>query len=196
MKKWPIVLILILGIMVFIYSGTIKRSENKGASLSIQQERTDPSLEAARSYINAGDLVSAERELLKNLDADGLDEQKYYWLSFIYVKSADFAEAFKYAKPLVERTADPKILTDLGSLFAMAGYDEMALVCYSKSLNEDKRYIPAYIELGKLYGNQDKFVQAISVWQDGLRIAPDNQEMKSLIEQANALWQQQDQAQK
>jgi tetratricopeptide (TPR) repeat protein len=190
MKKTALVLMLVLAGVVLVYSGALKDPQSLNGYRPQRPMRQDPALETARSLIKAGDLASAEQELLKENGGSVYDEERFQLLSFIYVKSGDIKGAFRYAKPLAEKSTDPKVLVDLGSLFAMEGYDQMGLACYSKALNVDASYIPGYVELGKLYGNQEKFIQAISVWQDGLRLAPENQELKDLILQANALWQQ------
>ena len=145
-------------------------------------------VEKALLLIESGKFDEAQPLLEENLNAGGFDERSSYWLSFILVQGGLYDKAFAVAKPFVEKARDPQLLTDLGSLFAIHGFESMAMVCYVKALKEDERFIRAYIELGKVYGNQEKFLQAIGIWQDALRFDPHNEEIQGLIKQGYALW--------
>ena len=54
-----------------------------------------------------------------------------------------------------------------------------ARILLKEAIGLDPTHVDAYLGIGKVYGNQEKFNKAIVVWQDGLRI---NRKDKRLIE--------------
>ena len=180
----------LLAAFILIYFAKMPETLKKKSTLE-HNHQVPQQLIRAEGYIKEGKLNEAKMILLNRVEEFNYEEKTYYWLSFIFVQEEQFDRAFDFIKPLVEKTTDARILTDIGSILAMKGYSQAAFSCYGKAVNVDSEYIPAYIELGKHYGNQEKFIQAINVWQDGLRKDPANKEIVELIKQANLLWEKQ-----
>ena len=62
-----------------------------------------------------------------------------------------------------------------------------AFALYDKALALDHQYKETYLELGKLYGNDNQFDKAIGVWQVGLKLDPHDKRFSHLIEEAKRL---------
>ena len=189
-KNIVLYLVLVFAVLFFAYLFSPGQSTLNKKNLTPEEAKLQQQFSAAVASFNAGDIQSAKEGFSNFLRITGYQEGAYFWLSTIYVTEKNFDQAFDYARPLLENSTNPGLLTDLGSIFAQAGYNKMGYACYAKALKEDQNFVPAYTELGKLYGNEDKFIQAIGVWQDGLRRDPKNRELQQLIQQAHDLWSQ------
>jgi len=105
----------------------------------------------------------------------------------LYLLTGKRSQALTLGKMILEKEKGPVLLTDAGSILASSNYLDLARALYTRALAVDPHYKEAYLEMGKLLGNQDKFDQAIAVWKEGARIAPDEPAFAELIRQARAL---------
>jgi tetratricopeptide (TPR) repeat protein len=83
---------------------------------------------------------------------------------------------------------DAKELTDIVSLVAMEGTAHTANKYYQRLLKRFPKYSALYSEYGKFFGNYNQFDQAIAIWEQGIKVAPEKaDEFKALIAQAQQL---------
>jgi len=151
------------------------------------EAQVEPRLNPAELPIQEGSPEEAVKYYEKNLLTNANEENSLFGLAQAYLMMGKAEEALVHGKHLLDFSHDARILTNLGSLFAQYQYNNMAFACYIKAQKEDNFYKEVYLELGKLYGNLEKFNQAISVWQDGLLVDPNDSRFKDLILRAQQL---------
>src|SRR5207249_1070683 len=90
-------------------------------------------------------------------------------------------EAFAAGKKLLTVSRDPEVLTNSGGIFAQEKFTDMGFAMYATALRWDPKYKGAYLEMGKLYGNLNQFNRAVAMWQDGMRLYPEEVQFRNLI---------------
>jgi len=150
----------------------------------------EPWLNLAGVYVLQDQTAQAEKIYKKILEINLEEENSLMALAEIYFKKNDQQSAFGLGKKILESSSDSLHLTAMGSLFARERFTKIAFAFFTKALNLDPLNKNAYFELGKLYGNLGQFNQAISVWLDGLRLNPENEGFKELIQEAQKLMEE------
>ncbi len=82
---------------------------------------------------------------------------------------------------------DPDGLAQLGSVLASHADPPDAFALYEKALKLNPKFIPAYVEMGKLLANNGDLDGALRVWRVAERNAVNNEELVHLIQQATQL---------
>lgn len=82
---------------------------------------------------------------------------------------------------------DVRKLVQLGSLFAENYLYDTAFLFFERARSLDPFYGELYLELGKAYGNLEKFDFAIQVWEEGKRVDPNDHRFDELISKAKEL---------
>lgn len=121
----------------------------------------------ANIYKKKGIWNQAENLYKENLKIDSGDQASSIGLIDTLFASGKKEEAVKLGKDLLRKNKNEEFLTQLGSLFALNRYSNLAFALYTKAIKLNPKYTPAYLEMGKLYGNLDQFNQAIAIWQEG-----------------------------
>ena len=175
----------------FLQAGEPKKAQAMFSKAIIKDPALiEPRLSLGSMYIGERKFEAAANVLKQNLIRDAFHGPTLHLLSVAHLLNKDPQQAQVYAQTLLEHSEDAAILTELGSLFAQEGYANAAFPCFVKAQKVDNFYTPVYIELGKWYGNQNLFPQAISVWQDCLLVDPNNEECKGYIQQALRLMKE------
>ena len=107
----------------------------------------------------------------------------------IHLEQNEKAEAILVAQESLRYTKDAEALTQLGSLLASHNLPLQALDAYEKAMKINPKFPTAYMEMGKLLGNMDKFNLAIHFWEEGLRLDPQDERFTQLIMEAKKLQQ-------
>ncbi len=110
-----------------------------------------------------------------------------YNLVDLYLETQQDGKAIKIGQLMLKELKDASLLTQAGSLFAIHQHSQIAIDCFQQSLRLNPRHIDTYLELGKLYGNYEKFDKAIEIWRKGLQFAPNDKRFAELIQQAQQL---------
>ena len=112
---------------------------------------------------------------LKPLNAKYLFE-----LGTVYFKDKNFKLAYNSYKRALELTPDSaEIHNNLGlTLYEMGRFKEAGRE-YKKAIEINKDFAPAYNSLGVLYGSINEFDKAKHYWLEGLKLDPENLEIKS-----------------
>ncbi|MCK5580362.1 MAG: tetratricopeptide repeat protein [Candidatus Omnitrophica bacterium] len=112
-------------------------------------------------------------------------------LTQLYLNANRTEEARQLGITSLQRVKNAPLLVSLGTLFAQHHMHKSALNFYQKAFQCDPSFPGTYLNLGKLYGNLEKFDKAIDVWQEGLEISPQTNEFHQLIKKAGDLASQQ-----
>jgi tetratricopeptide (TPR) repeat protein len=60
--------------------------------------------------------------------------------------------------------------------------NDTATDCFLKLIKEDKNYVPSYYQLGKLYESLNEVVKAMRIYKNGIEIAKNIKDAKTLLE--------------
>lgn len=159
-------------------------------ALSLSPGLTEAGLNLAALYQEKGEADSAVTILKQLLEDDPHQTDGMYQLASLYFQTGRKAQAVAVGKTLLKKETDKAVLTAAGSLFAAHSFNNLAAVLFYKAVQIDPHYPPAYLEYGKLLGNQGRFDEAIAVWQKGCRRTTPAKEFLALIEQARELSRQ------
>lgn len=173
----------------------IRQNELKNArevflkALQIEPLLVEPRLNLALIAKRQGQKQEALSWYTEAWKRDPHEERALFALAELSLNNADTISALKYAKIYLREGKRPDRLTQLGSLFADKNFRNLARALLEQAIARDPSYLEAYLELGKVYGNADDFVQAMIIWQKGARLAPGDPRFSALIRQAEALIQ-------
>ncbi len=162
-----------------------KESFIKAISLE-QYFLLDPRFNLAGIYLEERDFAKAKSLLQEIIKQDKYNSTALGVLIGVYMETKQFAQAVELGKDIYAHNKNSAVLTNIAGLFAEKGYKELAFGLYGKAIKFDRKYVPAYIELGKLYGNINQLDKAIQVWEYSLQLQ-ENEQVKELIAKAQAL---------
>jgi tetratricopeptide (TPR) repeat protein len=74
-------------------------------------------------------------------------------------------------------------LNELGGLLALKGHTNASLEYFSKSVRLYPQNLLAYREMGKVFANAGQFARAEDIWQQGLRVNPQDEVLKGLLKE-------------
>ena len=60
--------------------------------------------------------------------------------------------------------------------------NDIARDCFLKLIKEDKHYVASYFQLGKLYESLNEVEKAMEIYKNGIEIAKNNKDAKTLLE--------------
>jgi tetratricopeptide (TPR) repeat protein len=167
---------------------TEKAKQAFDRALKINYFYVEPRLNLAGMAEKEGRLADAAGLYAENLKIDPYEPRSTYRLiKLLLTGKNDKMAADRLAKDFVGHSQDVAALRDLAGLLAQADLIDMALTAYEKALRLDPDAKQTYIELGKLFGNLNKFDEAIRIWDEALRLDPNDEGVRQLINQAQAL---------
>lgn len=158
-------------------------------SLQLNRFLIEPRLNLATIYETKGKISSALELYKENLKLAPHDSRSLYAMTRIHLEQNEKAEAILVAQESLRYTKDAEALTQLGSLLASHNLPLQALDAYEKAMKINPKFPTAYMEMGKLLGNMDKFNLAIHFWEEGLRLDPQDERFTQLIMEAKKLQQ-------
>ncbi len=150
----------------------------------------EPRLNLAKLSIEDGNYERARQLLDQNLEVDPREERTFLELLRLSWGRQDKSAALQAAQNLLKLGKDPGVLTQAGSLMAEHGYLDFAGAFFSQALFRDPDFADAYLEMGKMLGNQNQFNRAITAWQEGWKKNPRDPRFAELIRQAESLKRQ------
>ena len=174
---------------------SLKQNDLPKAQLAFQKatevspELLEPRLNLAGINEREGHTAEALRRYTEIQEIFPHDGNSLYAVLRLSLSEGKTAAAVAAAEKMLARVKDPVILTSAGSFLAQGHFHKPAIKLYQKAVRLAPRYVPAYVELGKLLGNLDRFDAAIAVWQKALTIEPHHQELKDLMQAAEGLKQ-------
>jgi|GEM_PF-908466 len=171
----------------------LKENQRKEAEEAFQQaihlERylLEPRLNLAHIYLTDGRMTEAIKLGEENVLIDPDDEDSLYVLIGLYFRTNEQSKALKLGRKLLVVSHQVNRLIDAGGLFAQNQLIPMAFAFYNKAMKLDPNNKIVYRELGKLYGNLERFEEAVQLWEKGKRLDPQEKEFDVLITQAQEL---------
>ena len=150
----------------------------------------EPRLNLAAIYEERQKISEAINLYEENLKIDPDEKRSLCFLAKCYLIEGKNPKAVDIGKKVLAESEDAQQLTYLGSIFAQNQLTDMALSLYFKALEKYPVFVGTYVEIGKLYGNLGQFHRAISFWQDGLRLSPEDKVLQALILKAHELMEE------
>jgi tetratricopeptide (TPR) repeat protein len=147
----------------------------------------EPRLNLADIYATQGKTAEAISLIEKNLAINSADRRGRRLLLELYLASEEKQKALQLAREVGERSRDIPELLAFGGILAQRGSVSAAKAFYFKVMDVDARNPNAYLEAGKLFGNTGELSTAISLWEDGLKLNPDDVRFQPLIDEARRL---------
>ncbi|MCB9757605.1 MAG: tetratricopeptide repeat protein [Candidatus Omnitrophica bacterium] len=174
--------------VAFQNSGELARAETAfKKALQLDGKMLEARLNLAGIEVAENHQDAAERLYFENLELDPAHAQTRFHLVKLYLDSNQKDKAYIYGDQMIRDGVDVVVMMRLGELFLFYNDAKMTQRCYQRALKMDRRYKPAYLELGKLMGNYGSLQEAVTIWQQGLRFYPKDEELLSLIQHANEL---------
>ncbi len=150
----------------------------------------EPRLNLAEIYLAQGDEIEGLRWLDSAKAIDTRDLRVVYRLATLAWSKDDKSEAKVLTQQILERSTEPRFLTTLASQAVNAQFSNLAMALLNKALNLDENFAEAYLESGKILGNQGQLNRAIGFWQEGWKRNPQDGRFAPLIEEAVRLLSQ------
>ena len=127
------------------------------------------------------DEAIGEYKLALSLDPDYAKD--YNGLGVCYLEKTMPGEAIRaFQKALA---LDPKLLpayNNLGSALGDKGLYAEAAVYFNRAINIDRKYVPAYNGLGITYARLKKINDAKRIWEEALKINPEDPAVRENLE--------------
>lgn len=137
----------------------------------------------AEIYERLGDERKAVALYEDNLADGRYDPASLVRLMIFYLENLEKEKALSLSER-VFKERDAQVLVNVGSVLAKNRMPQEALPFYVRALQVDPRKKEAYLEMGKIYGNAEKWDAAIQIWEEGLKLCPDDADFLGLIGQA------------
>lgn len=114
--------------------------------------------------------------------------------AIIDIKLRRFESAGVLYQRLIElQPLDPVVWNNFGYLYQLQGQSQSAINAYSKAIDVDPDYMPAYVKIAGLHFQDKNYKDAVEILKRANKIDPDNPELKeqmsyllSLVKEANA----------
>jgi len=124
---------------------------------------------------------------LENLRIDSYDNRTLALLVRIYFELGQKDEAVKAGEVLVKHGHDARSLLGSANLLVKNKEYAIALNLFLKAREKNALAPDVYYELGRFYAFRGQLYSAISVWKEGLRIAPQDARFMDNINKAKKL---------
>jgi len=177
-----------LGVAYFRQEEFDRAEEKFKAALALEPLLIEPKTNLAAIYKKRGDFEGAIKLLQEAYAQDPHNEKVLFLLAEVYSREGDKSAALVYGKQFLREGRNPQWLTLLGSLFAFRNFSNLGMALLEKSVAVDPQYPDAYLELGKIYGNREMVGEAIKIWQEGAKRAPEDPRFLELINKAQELF--------
>lgn len=133
-----------------------------------------------KRYIDALDLYN------ENLLIDPKDEESLLERLKVLLWGGQREAVMPEVENILKASYSSALYLRLAVLMSENGLNRLALGSFQRALERDPNKAEIYIEMGKFFGNMDQFDDAISIWEEALRLDRDNQDVKDLILKARA----------
>lgn len=126
---------------------------------------------ASKAYKNLKEYDKAIKHLKSARNVYGFDSEIYYELGLNYLLSADNVNAQKNFIRTIKLSPDNKnAQIKLALTHELSGEEEMAALVYNTIIEKNPTYIPALSNLASLYIEQEKYMEAIALFKEILKI--------------------------
>ncbi len=127
----------------------------------------------ALSHLASGETSQAVKELETAVDLGKNVFQAELMLTLVHLRKQDFDLALKQAKTFAENNPESPLPHNLaGAAYLGQGKMDEARVEFNKALNKDARFLPARMNLGRLFEREDKPEEAKQAYQAILKQQP------------------------
>ena len=176
-----------LGLLHFKKGESEKAKEYYYRAISYDKYSSIPRIGLAKVYKDEGNMDQARQLYQDNLKffpqhIETLSE--WLELGFLNNNKEDVVGVFQRVNKNVKNLDG---LVDLANLLAQKGYGKLSFDLYQKALKENPNSPRVYLELGKFFGNYNRFDDAVRIWQIGKKLDNKNNEFDVLIQQAREL---------
>ncbi|MCA9400318.1 MAG: tetratricopeptide repeat protein [Candidatus Omnitrophica bacterium] len=134
-------------------------------------------LELAQIYLKQQRMIQAKDVLLDNLRQDPADERTHLLLMQLFFSTGELTAARLKAEYLILECDDLEVLIRTAQMLAQHGYFSAAVKCYQKAEALEHKPARFYIEMGKIFGNQEAWEKAREIWEEGRARFPDQEEV-------------------
>lgn len=126
---------------------------------------------ASKAYKNLKEYDKAIKHLKSARNVYGFDSEIYYELGLNYLLSADNLNAQKNFIRTIKLSPENKnAQIKLALTHELSGEDDMAILVYNTIIEKNPTYIPALSNLASLYIEQEKYLEAINLFKQILKI--------------------------
>lgn len=168
-KQSTLVICIIFSLLAGLYGGYLLGSIAVDNRISAQNQSGGPS-----APVNPADDAHFAH-LQREVNANPQDAEAWNQLGHWYFDNAMPKEAIKaYESSLVLKPNDPNIVTNMGVMYRDLHEHEKALELFRQASGFDKNHLQSRFNQGiVLYFDLKREPEAIAVWSDLLKIAPD-----------------------
>jgi tetratricopeptide (TPR) repeat protein len=156
-------------------------------AVSYNRFSLEPRLNLARIYFQQQKYKEAEEQYHENLKIEPNHTGTLLEIISFYLKTSQKDKAFEWTLQCLERAQDVMLLTGIGGLLEQYQEPKMAVIFFNQAVKKFPGKVEGYSELGKFLGNHGYFPQAIEVWEEGLRVDPQNKEIKENLAQIRSV---------
>ena len=126
---------------------------------------------ASKAYKNLKEYDKAIKHLKSARNVYGFDSEIYYELGLNYLLNADNLNAQKNFIRTIKLSPENKnAQIKLALTHELSGEEDMAVLVYNTIIEKNPTYIPALSNLASLYIEQEKYLEAISLFKEILKI--------------------------
>lgn len=155
-------------ILIFIISGIIFQS--------FSQSNEEKAINIKKQAIELMDNGKIEESLKLLNQAQELDPENInipYEIAFAYQLAKDYDKSIEIAKKLLKhKDVKYEIYQIIGNNYDMKGDREKAIKYYDKGLKKFPNSGPLYLEKGIVIASQEKWFEALDVWEAGIIADP------------------------
>jgi tetratricopeptide (TPR) repeat protein len=164
-------------------------------ALEIDPKDTEARLGLALIEEKGGHWKEALDYYQQNLKEVPHDGDTLFSLLRLFVQHQDPKRVLDIHAEILRYNRDSVLLTAAGEFLAQAGYPSLALQTLERALMVNPRDKEVYLVVGKVFGNLNRFDDAIGAWKEGSALDRQDPRFSELIAQARALARQQKQSQ-
>jgi tetratricopeptide (TPR) repeat protein len=147
----------------------------------------EPRNNLAIVYKEQNKYLQAEKLYIDNLALDPNHYQSLYSLLDLYMRENRKEKLIELGRRIVKTNRDVEALLRFGSALAENNYSEIAIAFLTQAIQLDSQCKIAFVLLGNIYGNYQKFDKAIAFWQEALKIDPHDAALRNQIEKVKDL---------
>ncbi|MBL7021821.1 tetratricopeptide repeat protein [Patescibacteria group bacterium] len=143
----------------------------------------------AQEMVSANDIKEAEARYIDILKLDPKNKEAYMKLAKIYWDQKDYEHAIELYNYLLKIVEDGQIYSNLGAIAEERGNLKEAEDNYLSALKSDDTTGDVYINLAKLYNEQEEMEKALEMTQKALQIEPNNPKYLDFLLQISIMVQ-------
>lgn len=147
----------------------------------------EPRTNLAIIYEKQNKYLQAEKLYIDNLAFDPNHYQSLYSLLDLYIRENKKEKIVELGSRILIMNRDVEALLRFGSALAENNYSQIAIAFFTQAIHLDPQCKIAFVLLGNIYGNYQKFDKAIVFWQEALKIDPQDTALFNQIEKIKNL---------